>query len=236
MLRVAVVEDEARYSDALCGYIRRYGECRKLEVRADCFESGLGFLDRYAGGYDAVFLDILMPGIDGLETAHRLRDLDDEVDIIFVTTVAQYAIRGYEVGAIGFMVKPVNYEEVEQKLDKVLRRSRGSRGATYPIPWEGRHKLLPVRAIQYVEVYNHSLVFHTAEGDHTVYGQLKALEGDGRFAAFAKCSASCLVNCAWVSEIGADTLVAGGHTLPLSRRRRKPFLEQMARVIGGGLL
>lgn len=234
MLCTAIVEDEKAHADILEGHLRRYAAQRELELRVDRFDSGLAFLEHYGGGYDAVFLDILMPEPDGLETARRLREMDEEVDILFVTTMAQYAIRGYEVSAIGFMVKPVKYEDLELKLDKVCRRSARGRNQIYPVSWEGKRRLLPIRAIQYVEVYNHSLVFHTEERSYTVYGQLNALESDPRFSAFAKCSSSCLVNCLWVEEVGTDTVTVGRDVLPLSRRRRKPFLEQMARTIGGG--
>ncbi len=233
MLRIAIVEDQRQYEQSLRNLAGQFARRRGIEVEISSFSDGFAFLEWYAGNCDAVLMDILMPNMDGLETARRLREVDEDVPLIFITTVAQYAIRGYEVSAMGFMIKPVAYEELEMKLDKVLRLAQRRSALTWPITEDGVLRLLDVRSIQYVEVYNHSLIFHTAQGDHTVYGQLKALEADPRFAAFAKCSSSHLVNCAWVTEVGADALTAAGHTLPLSRRRRKAFLEKMTRVLGG---
>lgn len=235
MPRIAIAEDDPACRKQFCALAQQYEARHSLALAVDCFESGFALLEQYHGGYDAVFLDILMPHMDGLETAHRLRDVDEDVPILFVTTVAQYAIRGYEVCAMGFMIKPVSYEEFELKMNRVLRQSAHHRPSIYPINQGGMVKLVSVTEIQYVEIYNHSLIFHTRDGAYTAYGQLKTLEQDERFVRFAKSSPSHLVNCGWVSEVGADSVTVAGAVLPLSRRRRKTFLEQMARIVGGGL-
>ncbi len=232
-LRVAVVEDEPQYRERLEALAKCYGKKRQITVTVDLFENGFAFLSQYEAGYDAVFMDILMPHMDGMETARRLRKLDEEVPIIFATTVAQYAIQGYEVWALGFMLKPVSYEEFEIKMDRIRRNSRRGSPVTYPIAQDGRLTVVPLREIRYVEVMNHSLIFHTGSGCFTVSGQLTNLENDSRFSRFAKCSPSHLVNCAWVTEVGADTITVDGSALPLSRRRRKGFLQEMARILGG---
>ncbi len=232
-IRIAVVDDETVHRGAMEALARRYGKARGVDVRLELYENGFQFLSQYDAAFDAVFLDILMPHMDGMETARRLRKLDEDVPLIFATTVAQYALQGYEVGAMGYMLKPVSYEEFEIKLDKIRRSTTARAQQTYPITQGGKLQMIPVRTIRYVEVSNHSLVFHGEGQVFTVGGQLNALEQDPRFAGFTKSSASHLVNCSWVTEVDSDSVRVDGEAVPLSRRRRKGFLQEMARILGG---
>ena len=231
MLRIAIVEDEENYISVLKGYLQRYKEESGEQIEVTVYHDGDEIAAFYRAQFDIILMDIEMKFIDGMTAAEEIRKIDSSVFIIFITNAPQYAIRGYEVSAVGFIVKPASYEEVALKLDRVRRYSRRQ---SYPVPWEGGIKLLDLRTIQYAEVYDHSLIIHTPDADYTAYGQLNALEADARFAGFAKSSTSHLVNCAWVTAVGTDTVTVAGHALPLSRRRRKPFLEKLAQVLGGG--
>jgi len=235
MLRLAVVEDDDRQAQVLTEYAARYGKERQIEVVCDRFQNGLLFLEAYRGNYDAILLDIAMPLMDGMECAKRLRTLDEQVPIIFITSMAQYAIKGYEVEAMAFMIKPVSYGEFGMKMDRIVRRLHTRQAATYAIPQKDGTKVVDVSDIYYVEVLSHNLIFHTRTGVFETYGKLGALEKDTRFSGFIKPSPSHLVNCSHIANIGKDTLEVGGDTVPLSRRRRKECLEKLARVIGGRL-
>lgn len=235
MLRWAVVEDEDGQARVLTEYIMRLGREKQLETTCERFQNGLFFLESYHGEYDAVLLDIAMPLMDGMECARKLRERDERVPILFITSMAQYAMQGYQVEAMAFLVKPVSYEDFAREAGRVLRRLALRREARYPISQKEGTRVVDVDDIGYVEVLSHDLIFHTKEGIFKVYGKLGTLEEDPRFAGFTKTSPSFLVNCQRVSHIGKDTLVVDGDTVPLSRRRRKECLEAIARVIGGGL-
>lgn len=233
MLRIAIVEDETNQARKLLDYVERYSSDCGVGIDAFHYDSGLTFLEEYREGFDAVFLDIGMPMMDGMECAHKLRERDENVMIIFVTSMAQYAIKGYEVNAIAYMLKPVLYEEFAVKLAKVVRNVQRRDRATYTIVRKDATNILNVRDIIYIEVFDHNLVFHTADAEYEVYGKLSILEEDERFARFVKISKSHLVNCIHITTINKDTLIAGGKLLPLTRRRRKECLEKTAGIMGG---
>ena len=235
MLRLAVVEDENRQAQVLTEYAARYGKERQIEVVCNRFQNGLLFLEAYRGHYDAILLDIAMPLMDGMECAKRLREQDEQVPIIFITSMGQYALKGYEVEAMAFMIKPVSYGEFGMKMDRIVRRLRTRQTASYAIAQKDGAKVVDVTDIYYVEVLSHNLIFHTRSGVFETYGKLGALEEDARFSGFIKPSPSYLVNCSHIANIGKDTLEVGGDTVPLSRRRRKECLEKLAQVIGGHL-
>ena len=235
LLRIAIVEDEDSYRKILAHFCATFSEEKGEEVTSVCFQDGFRFLETYRGNFDAVLMDICMPLMDGMECARKLRQLDEHVPIIFITNMAQYAIRGYEVEAMGFMLKPVQYEEFVMKLERIQRRLRSRAVCPYAIMQKNGTRVVDIQNIQYVEVLNHDLIFHTRDGVFQTYGKLSALAEDSRFSGFIKVSQSHLVNCAYVENIGKTTLEVAGDQVPLSRRRRTECLEKMARIMGGKL-
>ncbi len=121
MFRIAVVEDEESCAEKLIGFSARYSAEHEETVEAVYFKNPVLFLEQYRGEYDAVFMDIAMPMMDGMECANRLREKDEEVPLIFTTYMSQYAIRGYEVDAMEFVIKQVLYEDFWRKLGEVIR-------------------------------------------------------------------------------------------------------------------
>ena len=99
---------------------------------------------------------------------------------------------------------------------------------------QGVHRI-DMRDLYYVEVYNHSLLFQTRDGDIETYGKLSALEEDPKFAGFIRTTPAYLVNIRHIGRIDENTLTVHGERVPISRRRRKECLEQIAGVVGGVL-
>ena len=81
----------------------------------------MDFLEAYRPDFDLVFLDIELPLLNGIETARRLRELDSVVALVFITNMEQYAVNGYEVDALDFVVKPINYYRFSSMMRKALR-------------------------------------------------------------------------------------------------------------------
>ena len=94
MYHIAIVEDEKDFSDQLQEYLKQYAKENNVEIKVSVFYDGESILAGYAPEYDAIFLDIQMPGIDGMQTAERIREIDEEVVLMFITNMAQYAIYG----------------------------------------------------------------------------------------------------------------------------------------------
>ena len=109
MIRVAIVEDDAEVQGVLQEYVRRYTRQYGTEFEVTLFADGVDILDDYRAVYDIIFLDVEMKHLDGMTTAERIRQMDAEVILIFITNMAQYAIRGYSVGALDYVLKPVPY-------------------------------------------------------------------------------------------------------------------------------
>ena len=142
MISIAVVEDDQEYQKQLLQYIEQYGKEQEAQYKITVFQNGMNFLDDYKGDCDLIFMDIAMPHMDGLETAAALRKRGDNTCLIFITSMAQYALKGYEVNAFDFLVKPLAYELFCIKFEKALSHIDRSEAYYIKIP-NGAKKVSP---------------------------------------------------------------------------------------------
>ena len=228
MIRIAVVEDEEKYYRVLKGYLDRYeAECAE-RIEVVWFENGAVFLEQFHSDFDIILLDIEMPVMDGLSVARDVRKADDYVIIIFITNMAQYAIHGYEVNALDYVVKPVEYYPFLVKLQRAVRIIRETSGNSLLLPFLGEEKRVLIKEILYVEVHSHTVDYYTYSGVSTVTGTLKTVEERLKNDHFVRCNSCYLVNLRHVTGIKDDAVIVEGHSLKISRAKKKEFLNQLS--------
>lgn len=227
MLRVAIVEDDAGYANQLTEFLDRYGTENGKEIHSTIFRDGLDIVEDYQPAWDIILLDIEMPLLDGMSAAERIRALDTSVILIFITNMAQYAIKGYQVDAMDFVLKPINYYAFNMKLQKACRVLAERSTASLMIHTEGGTRKLLVSSIRYIEVADHRLIYHSTEGDFEMFGSLKELEATlGK--DFARCNHCYLVHLKYVDGIQADNVILGQDTLKISRTKKKEFVQRVS--------
>ncbi|OZG60985.1 DNA-binding response regulator [Bifidobacterium lemurum] len=232
MFNVAIVDDDAADARWLRACAERWAKESGEDVVCTVFESALAFLNVRHSPFDIVFMDIEMPHLDGMEAARRMRELDSRTCLIFVTSMAQYAIKGYEVDAMDFVVKPVSYPQFRFKMDKAVAYARKMRRREFVLQSKNGLIRLPESDIQYVEVFQHRLRYHTTRGVLEGWGTLSQTEQRLEAGRFARCHASYLVNLMHVNEVRGDVVVVSGDELPLTRRKKKEFMDALVRFIG----
>ena len=151
MAKIAVVEDNDAMREQLCGFIAQYARESGRQLDVTAFADGAEIVDPYRPGFDIIFLDIEMPTLGGMPTAERIRQVDPDVVLVFVTNMAQYAIRGYEVDALDFVLKPVSYYQFSTKLERALQRIQRRRGGQIALQVGGGVQLLNTDDILYLE-------------------------------------------------------------------------------------
>ena len=233
MIRVAVVDDNPKDRKTLKNCFAKITEELGQQFTVIEFESGDAFLAGFDRSYDIICLDIDMPGKNGIDTAAAVRRLDQDVLILFVTNLAQMAIRGYEVQAYDFLIKPINEYSFAMKIKNAVRTFGRRRCTTIVIPNAGGLEAFSTGELLYAEVQGHYIYYHTKMGTLRQKGTLKELERKLEGLSFSKCNQCYLVNLDYVSSIRGDEVKVGLDWLRISRSRKKVFLEELSNYLGG---
>ena len=234
-MRIAVVDDDKNDVDTLQQYLKTYSQKKGEKFDIAVFNDGLAFIGNYKPVYDLVFMDIMMPKLNGLEASKVLYRIDKHVGIVFLTNMEKYAVKGYDVGAIDFLIKPIDYYTFESKLSRILRRLDSKREEFKLVNTEDGITKLSLAGICFVETEKHYLYYHTDDGrvirERGAIGVLEAqLQGNG----FCLANSGTLVNLRSVSDILRSTVcLKNGETITLSRSKRKIFMETFTQYIGG---
>ncbi len=234
MLLVAVVDDDAKDAAHLKAYVEEYCRVNNHAAMIHVFSDGLDLI-RSTETHDIVFLDIQMTKLDGLETARFIRKIDKESILIFVTNMAQFAIKGYEVDALDFILKPASMASITFVLDKAMRRLDGGTRSLFSLKTSEGTISLSANDITYVEVFDHNLVYHTTRGDYTVRGRLSDVSEKLSPDRFVMCNRSFIVNLRHVSNVTSDYLLIGDTRISVSKSHRKELMRRFSSFLGDSL-
>lgn len=233
MLRIAVVDDEDAQRSELVAMVERYGRENDLELRTLEFADGRGLIESdVAPHLDIILLDIEMADVDGMKAARRLRAAGVAAQIVFVTNMAQYAIKGYEVGALDFIVKPVRYASLAFRLSRAVELALRRRASRVQITCKGVVHQVLASDIHYVEVSRHRLRYHTARGVLESWGTMRAARERLEPLGFSPCGASFLINLESVTSLTRDTVTVAGEQVRVSRGYRQEFFDALTRFGG----
>ena len=235
MLKIGLLEDEQDQAECLIRFLEQYRTSHPDFVyELQRYSRAMELLDNYQRDCDLLFLDIRVPDMTGMEAAHRIREIDRNVMIIFVTSLTQYAIEGYSVQAFDYIVKPISYEPFAAKLERALRvLSYRSTGVVLDIKTREGSLRLSSDMIRYFEVFDHDLLIHTDDGVIKQWGSLAKYEKQLSGAHFVRCNSCYLVNLKYVRGVYGDEVEVGVDRLAISKSRRKEFLQTLAQYKGG---
>lgn len=233
MYRVVLCDDEQLVLDQLTNYLHQIGEEYRLELSVSLCHSGEELLDLDLKQTDVLVLDIGMSGMSGMEAARILRARGEESVIIFLTSMVQHALEGYDVHAYAFLPKPVSYEIFADNIVQVLQKISRHSGALIMLKRGQDIEYVNSRDILYIDVQDHNTRLVLPDESRTYYTKLSSVEKQLDGQGFFRCHRSFLVNHHHVQAIRQDHLVmSNGDLVPLSKYRRKDFLTDFSKHMG----
>lgn len=234
MYNIAVVEDIDSDANELIQALNRFSKEKKVAICVKRFISADSFLFEYEKKYDIVFMDIRMPGTNGRDSAARLRKVDQDIVLIFVTTIARRAIRGYEVNALDFILKPIEYPSFSLKLERAFSAVPKNNEKIILLNRRDGRDRIKESEILYLEVANHTVVYHCLKKDIEIHTSLKAARSDLDASVFYKCNNCYVINRNYVTRIeGYSVTLNVKITLPVSHPKRSEFVKAFHRFVQG---
>lgn len=234
MLLIAIVDDDPNDSAALNALVAEYFRRNSQAYMIHVFNTPLDFI-RSTENHDIVFMDIRMEKLDGLEVARIMRKINTDSVLIFVTHMAQLAIKGYEVDALDFIVKPADQFSINYVLDKALKRLENTTSTVFALKTSSGIVSLSSGDITYVEVFDHNLVYHTTKGTYDVRGRLSDVTKKLDQKRFIMCNRSFVVNLRYVSSACNEYLVVDGTKISISKSHRKEIMQHFSNFLGENL-
>ena len=226
MYNIAIVEDDEYSSKTINNFIDTYGNSNNLDLQVKIFTNGMDFLDSHLS-FDIVFMDIEMPLQNGMETAIKLRSLNKTICIVFVTNIVQYAVSGYEVGALDFIVKPLSQFNFHLKLEKAIDYCSRTKKEEFALIVNERNQKIFLSDLYYIEILDHQLFYYTRSGIIKERGTLSDKERILKPYMFSRCNNSYLINLKHVSEFNKESIVIAGQKIKISRSKKKEFIDDL---------
>lgn len=234
IVRVAVVEDDDNDKTTLIDSLKKYGEEANYTFNIERFCNTCDFLDKFKNNFDMIFMDICLPDGDGMSAVKKIREQDKDVIVIFVTNMIKYAVKGYEVRAFDYILKPINYYNFKFKLKSALECLSQKKDIELWITNKDGKWLLKANRILYIETVGHMLTYHTLDGEFTVSGSLTGALKNMQGLPFALCNRCYLINLRFVTGVRQSTVLVGNEELQISRLKRHSFMSELNTFLAEG--
>ena len=227
MYRIAICEDIDIERKIIREKIDRFFQNANLRYLVKEYSSGETLLAEYQDGaavFDLIFMDIGLGGMNGIDTSIQIRKMDQFVNIAFLTSSRDYAIDGYEVGAIAYMIKPV---EDEKFITLLSRLTRTEKPKSLTLKMRGRRKDFDYRDIVYIESRGHRIILHLSDGtEESAYYKLDEIETMLTDDVFIRTHKSYLVNMDFIRNAEEDFEMITGAVVPIRRHGKKEIINR----------
>ncbi|CEN23326.1 LytR family DNA-binding response regulator [[Clostridium] sordellii] len=232
VLSIVICDDEEIYRKTLTNYL----DCmlEKGSYKITEFSNGETLINKYPSKVDILLLDVQMDGINGLDAARKIREIDTQVSIIFTTAFSDFMQKGYEVRAFRYLLKPISYDEFSNNLEECLKevKERSENFITIKDLDSGEFKRIPVNSILYVETDLRNILIHTDDDIYRSNISINKLEKELKDKAFFRCHRSYLINLNKVRGIKQSTVKIKNDELLVSRYKIKELKLRITEGLG----
>lgn len=228
-MKIAIVENEKSQIEITEGMLKKYFEENKIGYEIEAFENGFDFLEGDISAIDIIFMDIDMPGINGMETAEKIREKNIQVPLIFVTNLPQYAISGYKVNALDFILKPMTYADFSMAMKKAIAMISKENIGDFVLNIHGAVTKFKADDVLYIDMIKHDVNIHMTDGQNIVFRySLSKIEPLLDSRIYFKCNSGCIVNLRKVTYLKGDILIMENKDyITISRSKKKEAVSRL---------
>ncbi len=228
MYKIAIVEDDENFSNQLKEFLKKILVEKGIIYEINSYLNPDDFFRSFNKQYDLIFSDIDMPKMNGYEACKKIREVDNDVTIVFVTQLTQFAIKGYEVNAVDYILKPLNFEAFNLKIDRILYHIKKKNSGSFIISLSSSEKVtIKYSELIYISSDDHFLEFGTEKEIYNSFGTLKKYE-ESLNQNFYRCHSSYIINLAFVMKLDKNCVIMKNNKeIPISRNRRKEFVQHL---------
>ena len=233
-MKIGICDDDISFLKIMTSYIEQYGKENYKRFRIIQFtrEDRLVEYIKKDPEIDILFLDVLLYQQNGIDIAKEIRKTNHKVRIVFVSASEKFAVKGYEVNAEGYMLKPFNYLEFAGKMDDLMIRIDTRSAEIFYDNTDKGKILIDVNDLVYIETFERNTKMHTREDTYISCKKMKEHEQILQTYNFCRCHAAYIVNLNYVRSIdGLSLFLKDGTEIPISKSRRSRFMEAFAEYV-----
>lgn len=233
-MHIALCDDERVFREDLDRKLSKFSFQYNIDLDVDSFTSGeefVQFLKQSSKKYDLIFLDILMGKLNGIETAKEIRKFDQDVEIVFLTTTPDFALSGYDVKALNYLIKPITLEKVQKIVGDIYNKKFDNQSM---FTYQANRTLysVPFQEINYFEVNGRIIYLNTINNktiqENGFYKKIDELTEELAPHHFIKCHRSYLVNLKNIAAVSSKEIIFNDNqTAPISRRLYKEIKDKL---------
>lgn len=223
-MKIAFCDDEQSQLDITGAYTQEWARERNVKVSIKQFNSAEAFLFEWSSleNFNVLFLDIQMGGMSGIELAKQIRQIDDQLIIVFITGIMDHVFEGYDVKALHYLLKPIKKEDYKACLDQAFEEIQRKNKEILLVPLDGQLRKIAYQDIYYFEIFSHYMEVHTKYGLFKYKKKISELEEELPSSQFIRCHRSCIVNLLYINSMEKNLLKLDNEdVLPISSDRRK---------------
>lgn len=236
MIKIAIVEDEIKNMKQIQLFLQQIQQQKKTLCTVKTFMDGSEFVSQLEQQWDLILLDIEMPDLNGLETAKKIREVNQDTKIVFVTHMDEYAVEGYIYNASNYILKPLNEQEFFMKVGKIIEQIKQTSQDNIYLSNRDEMLKIPLSEVVYIEAQGHMITLHMEnhiEVKSTSVGTLTQLEKTLSSKGFYRCYKSYIVNLRYVYDIKEQCLLQDGTLLEIGRGKKKEFRRILMNFLTG---
>ena len=236
MFYIVICEDDILQRELLATYLRQIFEVLGFEYSLIEFSSGEELLNNYPNKVDILFLDIQMDKLTGMDAARKIREFDNNVEIVFTTAILDYIHEGYEVRAYRYLLKPLKYECI-LKHTKACIEELIDKKDTIVIKDKSQTAIIQTNDILYIEVLRKEVTIYTKEENYLFKTSMKSIEDKLAKKNFFRCHKSYLINLKKVKSLREkeNVVTIDSYEIPVSRYKLKNLKIKLAHILGDTL-